>query len=666
MDINAGQSPPPDATPPPLPGPMPPAITDPVMAAANGSRDDTLSDHVLASLARDWLTFERLRQALLAAGADDPLLLQASERDVGLIVHALFDPARPELQRELARVALYRALADYPSFAKLRFGIELPDRPMPGADQPEAGALQVMLAQDDVFARWQEFQLGMERIGAVICKISVEGNKSGTGFLVKDKLVLTAYHAVETLIDSNGKQRAGSREKLEFLFDDIIPNRGAFDKYRRKVAAAPMWLKACSQPDPRENAAPEPLADPDPDRLDFALIELDEPIGLTAPRYRKGVPRNWIDLDDLAEIPARNAQMLIAQHPGGADLRLTVGLYRDHSGCQCRIRYFAPAINGSSGAPCFNVRWKLYALHNAGYIGPKVNQGVPVWKILAAIRAQGNPLSQSTTQPALMTAVTPEGEPVLGRLDIAARVKDMLEPGSTLTTLVIRAPEHGGKTWTGRLIRSLVTDRGHDAFFFDAERFVADTPERFARRLVDEVSVAASDDVPPPPDTRQRARWIAMRLARWTRRAAVGAKGKAQSARTLWIILDRLDEINFTQETHDLLVALVADQTDTPTPVRFVLLGYGGDLASVPPKHIWRTELDLFSARAIRPFIGYALDQHGVPNDAEKVNDVAEQIIGTAHAWNLTTVPHVVAALKRYADWLASNRQKAIAEGEDQ
>ncbi|MEM5295428.1 serine protease [Burkholderia sp. JPY481] len=497
----------------------------------------------------------------------------------------------------------------------------------------------------------------MEKIGAVVCKVSVDGNKSGTGFLVKDRLVLTAFHAVASLVNKTGKARPNSYKKLEFWFDDIMPMGGEDDENRRRVAAARDWLKACSPPDPREDTEPEPLEEIDPDHLDFALIELDEPIGLSAPRYRKGVPRSWINLDDLAAMPAVNTQMLIAQHPGGADLRLAVGLYRNHSACRCRIRYLTPAIAGSSGAPCFNLGWKLYALHNAGYSRPKINQGVPVSMIVAAIRSSNaNALSDSTAQPALMTAVTSDGEPVLGRLDIAERINDMLEPGSALTTMVIRAPEGGGKTWTGRLIRSLVTDRGHDAFFFDAERFVADTPERFAQRLVDEVSITAHDDAPAPPDTRQRARWIAMRLADWTRRAAVNAKSKARSARTLWIILDRLDEVSFTQETHDLLVALIADQADMPTPLRFVLLGYGGDLASVPPAQIWRTELDLTNERSLEPFVAYALGKHGRDNDEGQVAEQVALIADTAFAGGLTTLPQFVALLRRVDERYAIKR----------
>ena len=84
--------------------------------------------------------------------------------------------------------------------------------------------------------------------------------------------------------------------------------------------------------------------------------------------------------------------------------------------------------------------------------------------------------------------------------------------------------------------------------------------------------------LPPGPDSRQRARWISHSLAEWTRSRVTQKDlltlGQVQPAatKTLWVILDRCDVVKFAQETHDLLVALIADeQLDAEQPLRFLL-----------------------------------------------------------------------------------------------
>jgi len=144
-----------------------------------------------------------------------------------------------------------------------------------------------------------------------------------------------------------------------------------------------------SKYDENEDAAPAPLDDVKDGRLDFAVICLEQAAGLTAPPQQRSTPRRWIDIQDLANPPDPQAQMLIAHFPGGADLRTLSRLFDRHSNGSRRVRYLTPAVLGSSGAPCFTVDWKPYAIHNAGYTAARINQGVPLSLIVQAFGGAG-------------------------------------------------------------------------------------------------------------------------------------------------------------------------------------------------------------------------------------------------------------------------------------
>jgi hypothetical protein len=349
--------------------------------------------------------------------------------------------------------------------------------------------------------------------------------------------------------------------------------------------------------------------------------------------------------------------MVALHHPGGAPVKVALGSFERHSPCRRRIRHLTPMVPGSSGSPCFNAEWKPYAIHNAGYRyvenGKRTvrNQGVPLSFIRGELKKHGD-VHLARHQPSL-PAVTAEGDPILAREAIEQKALELLgrEPGTRV--MVVEGPSGSGKTFTGRLLRDIVMQRGHVAIVLDGADFAPDTPERFSTRLMEMVSIPGGQDSPPPaaPDARQRARWISRQLSSWANQRIDSATAQAG---TVWLIFDNMDRVRLSQETHDLLVALMADESVGSTSgLRFVLLGYGGDLASVAPERLWRGSLELCCTTAFSPFVRHVLGELGRP--VEQAADACNVIAKFLAETDKTTVMDAVAAL---VAWRCAQRRK--------
>ncbi|MEJ7590916.1 MAG: serine protease [Planctomycetaceae bacterium] len=623
---------------------------------------------LLAHCAKEWLTFERLRQELQNLDASDPVLISASSRDVEAVVLELLSPKRPAEDVERAHFALIRALSSHPEVAKRCIFDEI-DASIEGSTP---GALQAMLqARNDIFACWDPFLERMQQVGGQVCQVCIDGKFAGSGFLVSDRHVLTAYHCISPLVEqlTEGMKQEALSSQLKAVFDDIVVPGRPTGPFRSEFAAAKEWLVFNSKEDAREKESEIPLNKLTEGCLDFAVICLEQPAGRSAPKTRRSLLRNWIGLELLANRPAKATQMLIAHFPAGADLRLSVGLFDDHSNCDSRVRYRTPTLMGSSGAPCFTVDWKPYAIHNAAYRKVCLNQGVPLSKVVAAIGGIQSLLRPQIAEAGLLPATTPTEEPILSRQEIAVHVDAINRKKSSEVAIVVTSGSQGGKTYTGELIRTMVIDRGHTAFLFDAEKFAADTPEGFAARLVHEIAGnIRHEPQPSTPDSRQRARWICGRLSDWTRSqikdfrkrqtgspqndgiAPSVSEPDAADPRTkmLWVILDRCDLVKFTQETHDLLVALISGEgLSAEDPLRFLLLGYDGDLGTVPLGRVWKTKLDLISVQGVLPFMRSVLELLSVTEDPEKTRDTANNWVQCANDHGID-IARVVIGLKNW------------------
>lgn len=229
--------------------------------------------------------------------------------------------------------------------------------------------------------QWRE---GLDRARRAVCQIVIDGSPLGTGFLVGPDAVLTNWHVVEKVADD----ALGS---IECLFDFAVKPDGsrnygpasrlAADGRPARAPYAP--AEATDTPD-----APPPVSG----ELDYALLRLASALG--DQNVDTGGKRGWIVLPTAVPPTEKGSAVLILQHPDRKPMKLALDqeavIGPVHDGL--RLRYSTNTESGSSGSPCFDMDWRLIALHHYGdpsWGQPMYNQGVPAGLIRADIEAKG-------------------------------------------------------------------------------------------------------------------------------------------------------------------------------------------------------------------------------------------------------------------------------------
>jgi hypothetical protein len=224
----------------------------------------------------------------------------------------------------------------------------------------------------------------LEQTERRVCRVELEGNALGTGFLVGPDTVLTNWHVAEIA------NTAGKLDQLGCRFDYQVLPDGRVEPGQLVQLQPGGCIDSSPYSAAEKTARPdEPL--PGPAELDYALLRLATRIG---DQQVAGAPRGWIALPKaVLPLPA-DAPILIVQHPEGAPMKLAmdtqavIGL----NGNGTRIRYRTNTEGGSSGSPAFSMDWDLVALHHYGdpqWQHPLFNQGVPIDLIRRRIDANG-------------------------------------------------------------------------------------------------------------------------------------------------------------------------------------------------------------------------------------------------------------------------------------
>lgn len=217
---------------------------------------------------------------------------------------------------------------------------------------------------------------GMERIERQVCRVEASQSALGTGFLVGPGVVLTNWHVVQEARDKGIAGELGCR------FDYKRLTNGAVESGMVVPVTAVLAEQPCS-PSEKDGGDPD-TPPPGPDDLDFALLQLAEPLA----------ERGAIRLGDPV-MPEKRDPIIIVQHPEGEPVRFAIDTdaVLGPTPNARRLRYTTNTEPGSSGSPCLTMDLELVALHHLGdpRQGPaRYNQGIPIGGIRRAIIAAGH------------------------------------------------------------------------------------------------------------------------------------------------------------------------------------------------------------------------------------------------------------------------------------
>lgn len=236
-----------------------------------------------------------------------------------------------------------------------------------------------------------------ERLGKIetqVCRVEIQGNFYGTGFLVSPDVVMTNYHVIETVIQGENEHKPADvtvRFDYKRLSNNTILNPGS--EYRLRE---PDWLIDYSPYDPVDLHPAPKQAVPKLNRLDYALLRLGTAIGNlpVGPAYGpQDQRRGWIRILTEPYDFTINPALFIVQYPKGEPMKLALDtqavLAVNQNGT--RITYRTNTEPGSSGSPCFNQDWELVALHHGGdpRLTPAWNEGIPTAAIADLLREKG-------------------------------------------------------------------------------------------------------------------------------------------------------------------------------------------------------------------------------------------------------------------------------------
>ena len=291
-------------------------------------------------------------------------------------------PGRPDVRTEIVK-----SFPDAVAVPEQTIALSAQTAGAPQADAPtnaHAPGLQrnvrPYLAKLDIRV-WQSRLTEIERR---VCRVELEGNAVGTGFLVGPDTVLTNWHVFEAAKNQGKVDALGCRFDYELLPDGKVqPGQLIMLQAGGLVDSSP--YSVAEGTDKPENPLPTTA------ELDYALLRLSSRVG---EQQVEGAARGWIALPKAVLPLAADGPILIVQHPEGTPMKLAmdtqavIGL----NGNGTRINYRTNTDPGSSGSPVFTMDWDLVALHHSGdpaWVNPTYNQGVPIELVRQRIEAGG-------------------------------------------------------------------------------------------------------------------------------------------------------------------------------------------------------------------------------------------------------------------------------------
>lgn len=316
--------------------------------------------------------------------------------------------------------------------------------PMPAAVPGRDRVLEAIVGPDD--SDHVNFLPRGSMAARAVCRLVVEGQPVGTGFLVAPGVVLTNNHVIKSAEDAR-----------EFVaeFDYEFDCDGQLRQPIARFNLEPGRMFVTSDSDAG---------------FDFTFV------GVSA----KSVDRRasiesfgWLPLDSRRDKILEGEPAVIIQHPRGEVKRLCLFASELVDRLESYIHYTTDTDPGSSGSPVLNRSWQVIGLHHASTTtGDRrrgapvvVNEGVRASTIIAALGAGGTKATGHTaevlaalTAPEVLADGRPQGPRLWPAMSAGVAPGRGRRPGEELS-------DGGGGNGIGRRLEATAI-RAHDAAHF--------------------------------------------------------------------------------------------------------------------------------------------------------------------------------------------------------
>lgn len=283
-------------------------------------------------------------------------------------------------------------------------------RPAGAAGQfsPDDDSLERMLEPNRGFTDVGEMLRRMGQIVNCVCQISVpvsKGIEYGTGFLIGNSTVLTNWHVVKNVQETN-------RRQVKILFDYRTAPDGTTlsPGVPFQLVDRDDWLIDHSpydvDGDTKLRSLEEDIKlDRNPEMLDYAVLRVAgepgaNPVG--PKQSATGEARGCLPLDEAVDIPTDlNSMLWCFEHPYENGQSRPLQCDANKPGLlginpnRTRVWYTINTLGGSSGSPIFTGKLQLCALHHAGgkdWPAPGqylFNRGIPLVTIRKLLEKRG-------------------------------------------------------------------------------------------------------------------------------------------------------------------------------------------------------------------------------------------------------------------------------------